>query len=110
VLIVEDQQDTGMLMWTFLSTHGFTATYVQTVAEGLRLLEQPWDAVVTDIGLTDGSGLEICRCARARSRSIKILAVSGYGSKADVAASLDAGCNQHLVKPVDLDRVAALLA
>jgi DNA-binding response OmpR family regulator len=96
-------------MSMFLTSQGFDVTCVQTMAEGLRQLEHGWDAVLTDIGLADGSGLEISRRARALGRPIKVFALSGYGSKADVAASLDAGCDQHLVKPVDLDRLVALL-
>jgi PAS domain S-box-containing protein len=109
VLIVEDHRDTGMLISLFLSSHGFEVTCVQTLADALASLDQEWDTIVTDLGLPDGNGLEICRRARAMGRPLKLFVLSGYGSADDIAASLAAGCDEHLVKPIDLKRLLMLM-
>ena len=109
VLVIEDHEDTSALMAGFLAANGFEVASVHTVAEGLAQLERSWDAILTDIGLADGSGLAICRRARALDQKMKIFVLSGYGTVADILASREAGCDEHLVKPVDLKRVLALL-
>ena len=66
--------------------------------------------VVSDIGLEDGSGLEIGRRASAVGpRPRKLIALSGYGSLSDIGMSLHAGFDEHLVKPVSLDLLDAAL-
>ena len=66
--------------------------------------------MLADIGLVDGSGLDLARRARSLSRPPgRMVAVSGFGSKADIIASLEAGFDEHLVKPVDLGRLLQAL-
>jgi len=111
VLVVEDNEDTGSLLSLLLAPHGYHVTLAHTVAEGRAALDDgPWDAVLSDIGLGDGSGLDIARHAQTLpSRPAALVALSGYGTQADIAASLDAGFDSHLVKPVDPDRLLELL-
>src|SRR5512147_171797 len=59
-----------------------------------------FDLVICDIGLPDGSGLDLMRRLRAR-RPIPGIAVSGYGMDEDVARSREAGFVAHLTKPID---------
>ena len=110
VLIVEDHQDTGMLLSMFLSQRGFVVTLAQSLAEGLRVLDRQWDVVLSDIGLGDGSGLTIARQARTLSHPPgKIIAISGFGTSRDISASHQAGFAEHLVKPVDLNRLLSVI-
>jgi PAS domain S-box-containing protein len=110
VLIVEDNADTGMLLSRFLTTHGYEVTLARSLAEGLTALERRWDAVLSDIGLGDGSGLEIARRTRRLDQQPEhLVALSGYGTDSDRAASREAGFDTHLVKPVDLEELLALL-
>jgi DNA-binding response OmpR family regulator len=72
--------------------------------------EDQWDAVISDIGLPDGSGLQIGRRFRDVSRGqVLLIAMSGYGTASDVTASREAGFDEHLVKPVDFNLIVAAL-
>jgi CheY-like chemotaxis protein len=72
------------------------------VASALEALEaEPFDLLISDLRLPDGSGLELMRQLRCR-HPIKGIAMSGYGMSEDVKRSLEAGIMAHLVKPVSL--------
>jgi DNA-binding response OmpR family regulator len=55
-----------------------------------------------DIGLPDGSGLDIGTFSKKRWPGTWCLALSGYGMEKDIQRSIDAGFDEHLTKPVDL--------
>ena len=66
--------------------------------------------MLSDIGLADGSGLEVARRARMLAQPpARMVALSGFGSAADVAASHEAGFDEHLVKPIDLEKLLEAL-
>ncbi len=67
-----------------------------------------FDLLVSDIGLPDGSGLEIMRHGRDHL-GLKGIALSGYGTDQDGRASKEAGFTHHLVKPSDLGRLVDLV-
>jgi CheY-like chemotaxis protein len=62
---------------------------------------EQFDLIISDIGLPDGSGLDIMRLVRKR-RPIKGIALSGFGMEEDIQRSREAGFSEHLTKPVDL--------
>jgi PAS domain S-box-containing protein len=105
VLIVEDDHDSCEMLALFLSMQGYDVVTASTVRSGVRrLLDREWDVVVSDIGLPDGSGLEIARRARGMpGPPRRLIALTGFGSTDDIRASQDAGFDDHVVKPVDLD-------
>jgi PAS domain S-box-containing protein len=110
VLIVEDHQDTGTMLSTCLTHRGYHVTLAQTLAAGVAALQTPWDVVISDIGLTDGSGLDLARHITASGRRPgHLIAVSGYGTERDIEASREAGFDEHLVKPIDLAQLVGLL-
>lgn len=93
-----------------LSSFDYVVTVVGSVSAATAVLDQPWHAVVSDIGLPDGSGLEVARRARSGDRQPGVLiALSGHGREQDIAASRNAGFDVHLVKPVDAQRLLQLL-
>lgn len=98
-------------MSLFLTQHGYDVTLAHTLSEGLEQLGRGFDVVVSDIGLQDGSGLDIGRqTARLPVRPEKVIALSGYGSLHDIGSSLHAGFDEHLIKPVDLKELLRLVA
>jgi PAS domain S-box-containing protein len=110
VLVVEDDPDTASLIGMFLSDRGYAVSVAHSLHDGLEALASEWDVLISDIGLPDGSGLELARRARAAARPPRtLIALSGYGSKNDVAGSHSAGFDQHLVKPIDLDVLMRVL-
>jgi CheY-like chemotaxis protein len=70
------------------------------------------DVVLLDIGLPGMDGYEVARELRGglHSRSAVLIAMTGYGRDEDRRRALDAGFNEHLVKPLDLDALEMLLA
>jgi CheY-like chemotaxis protein len=110
MLVVEDDADSSELLATFLSHYGHHVELASSVAVALGKLEEHWDVILSDIGLPDGSGLEIARRAREMpQRPQRLIAFTGYGSNDDVTASREAGFDDHVVKPIDLDRLLSAL-
>jgi CheY-like chemotaxis protein len=70
----------------------------------------PIDLLISDIGLPDGSGLDLMRRLRELRPGLPGVALSGYGTEADVQRSLAAGFAQHLTKPISIDQLKALTA
>ena len=107
LLLVEDNQDAADSMAMWLEECGYTVTHVATCAAALDIAaRQAFDIIVTDLGLPDGSGIEI---GRALSPSMPVIALSGFGAPQDVARSREAGFAGHLVKPVELDAMETML-
>lgn len=105
VLLVEDHRDTRRAFARLLKRFGYevdTAADART-AEALAGSAK-FDIVISDIGLPDGSGLQLVQAIHQR-QLIPAVAVSGYGSEADRQKSLEAGYSEHLVKPIDSTRL-----
>ncbi len=109
ILVVEDHADSGAMLDLLLSSRGHVVSIATSVAGALARRDEPWDVVISDLGLPDGSGLEIGRVMRTLARPPRLIALSGYGRPTDVAASHDAGFDIHLVKPLDPDRLFEIL-
>jgi signal transduction histidine kinase/ligand-binding sensor domain-containing protein/CheY-like chemotaxis protein len=102
VLLVEDNPDTLRYLGLSLRRHGrHVATAASLAAARRAAATADFDVVISDIELTDGSGLELMR--ELKPRGISGIAVSGYGSADDVRESRAAGFSAHLVKPVLAD-------
>jgi CheY-like chemotaxis protein len=101
VLLVEDHADSAEMMMLVLQLEGYHVDVMQTVAEALAVRQSRWDVLVSDLELPDGTGLEIARWLRGLQQPPSYLvALSGYGSPADLENSRKAGFDIHLVKPV----------
>jgi DNA-binding response OmpR family regulator len=106
---VEDDEPTLRVMARLLSHRGYTVATARSVAEGLEAgAREEFDLVISDLGLPDGNGLELMRQLRSR-RAVKGIAVSGFGTEADVARSREAGFVAHLTKPVDIRALEATI-
>ncbi|EDY20754.1 multi-sensor hybrid histidine kinase [Chthoniobacter flavus Ellin428] len=104
VLLVEDHVDTAATLQRLLVNSGYVVQTATDVASALRHVEEgEFDLLVSDIGLPDGSGLELMPkfVAAAGNRPIAGIALSGFGMPEDLERSFSAGFNEHLIKPVD---------
>ena len=110
ILVVDDHDDTLKSMKLLLNRLGYEVLAAENMTEALRIAEhQHFDILLSDIGLPDGSGLELLR--RIRSiREVPALALSGFGMDEDIERSRDAGFSDHLTKPVSIDRLQAAIA
>jgi CheY-like chemotaxis protein len=100
VLVVEDNQDTASALVELLELYGFEVRHAPTLECARRMATSDVDVIVSDLGLPDGSGLELLENAR---RPVRAIALSGYGMAEDVERSLAAGFTLHLTKPVAPD-------
>lgn len=108
VLIVEDDEVLLDGLRTGLALEGFTADGVETVEDARLAVETvEYDAVVLDIGLPDGSGLELLRGWRASKEALPVLLLTARNSVRDRIGGLDCGADDYLGKPFDLDELAA---
>jgi two-component system CheB/CheR fusion protein len=112
VVIVEDQEDNRMLLAEILAGEGYRVLAAADGREAIELIRrhQPPIALV-DIGLPVLSGYDIaCEVRMRMGRSdIFLVALTGYGQQQDRDAVLQAGFDQHLVKPVDVSTLLEVL-
>jgi CheY-like chemotaxis protein/two-component sensor histidine kinase len=107
VLLVEDNEDAAVALAMCLEEYGYVVHHVGTCADALRTARsQPFDAVLTDLGLPDGSGIDV---GRVLARQLPVVALSGYGREQDRRRCAEAGFAGHLVKPADPAEVHAKL-
>ena len=106
ILLVDDHEDTLALFSMALERHGYvviTASSVQDALEKAR--EQPFDLLVSDIGLPDGSGIDLI----GRLDGVRGIALTGFGAEEDVRRSREAGFRDHLTKPVGVRQLLAAI-
>lgn len=103
LLLVEDNIDAAEAMSQVLETYGYRVTHAPTCAGALKAAHgSEFDVVLTDLGLPDGSGIDI---GRALSAQLPVVALSGYGAAPDLQRSALAGFAGHLVKPAQPEAV-----
>jgi len=113
LLVVDDNDDAAQSLALALRLEGHE---VETAADGeaaLRLLDRfAPAAAILDIGLPRMNGYELAAALRAdpRARGVVLIALTGYGRGPDRRRALDAGFDEHLVKPVEFDKLLARLA
>jgi DNA-binding response OmpR family regulator len=114
LLLVEDDEMLGAALRAGLRQDGHAVDWARSAGEA----DTAWiaagkaaayDAVVLDLGLPDGSGLDLLRHARQRRVTTPVLVATARDRVADRIAGLDAGADDYMVKPVDLDELAARL-
>lgn len=106
LLLVEDHEPTLAVLQRLLVRAGHEVTAVSSVTDALAVAEAGgFDAVISDLGLPDGSGLELMARLRERHPGLPGIALSGYGMEDDLQRSREAGFAMHLVKPVDFQQV-----
>jgi CheY-like chemotaxis protein len=117
ILLVEDHADTARLLARILRARGHAVTTAGSVADALAASGgggAPFDLVISDLGLPDGSGVEVMRRLRStQANPPRGIAVSGYGTDADKQMTREAGFDAHLTKPIkvaDLDATLGAVA
>jgi signal transduction histidine kinase/CheY-like chemotaxis protein len=109
ILLVEDHLDTASALADLLRVQGHEVQIAGTIAQALAAAETGGlDLVVSDLGLPDGSGQDLMRKLSQRHH-LRGIALSGYGMEEDVRRSREAGFEQHLTKPVNLQALEAAI-
>jgi len=99
ILLVEDHADSADVLAMLLRAEGHAVKIAGGVMAATQLAaEQPFDLLLCDLGLPDGSGLDLMRQLKSRYR-IKGIALTGSAMDEDVAACREAGFDAHVSKP-----------
>lgn len=110
VLIVEDDPLLGDALATGLKQRGFETDWVQDGRDAQAAIRvEPFAAVVLDLGLPGLSGLDLLRSERARGSKVPVLILTARDAVQDRITGLDSGADDYVVKPTDLDELAARL-
>jgi DNA-binding response OmpR family regulator len=108
VLLVEDDPQISKSLSLSLGLEGFTVTGVATVAGGWEEFSRSaYDILLLDIGLPDGSGLELCQRIRAQGHSVPILFLSARTDEETVVKGITQGGDDYLRKPFGLEELKA---
>jgi two-component system OmpR family response regulator len=108
ILLVEDDKMIGEAVLDFLRADGYAVDWVQDgeMAE-TALRTQTYDLVLLDLGLPRRDGLSVLRSLRARKQRIPVLIATARDSVAQRIEGLDAGADDYVLKPYDMDELLA---
>ncbi|MDO8545300.1 MAG: response regulator transcription factor [Opitutaceae bacterium] len=110
ILIVEDEAKVGRFIERALTEHAYTARLVSRCAEARDALsESPFDAIVLDLGLPDGDGLDLLREWRKCGFNEPVLILSARDAVEDRVRGLNIGADDYLPKPFCVDELLARL-
>jgi len=112
ILIVDDNTSGAQTLRMLLDLDGYEVSVANCGAEAIRQFKERAPSVILlDIGLPDMSGYDVARCIREipGGDKVTIMAVTGWGSERDRTLAQDAGCDLHITKPVNFDRLEQLL-
>jgi nitrogen-specific signal transduction histidine kinase/ActR/RegA family two-component response regulator len=106
ILLVEDHEPTLAVLHRLLTRAGHEVIPAQNIAAALAAVENhSFHILISDLGLPDGTGVELISALRARHPPFQAIALSGYGMEADLLRTREAGFAAHLVKPIDFDQL-----
>jgi PAS domain S-box-containing protein len=109
VLLVEDNDETLRYLTLILRKRNYNVVPVDSVSAALAAANNaPFDLLISDIELPDGTGLELIHILGG-GRALPAIAISGFGSEEDLQQSAGAGFAEHLTKPIDLNRLESAI-
>jgi two-component system CheB/CheR fusion protein len=111
ILVVDDHEDTCTGMRMILERRGYRIETAHDVQSALEVAEDfPFELLISDLGLPDGTGFDLMKeLKRRRGDSFRGVALSGFGMESDIERSMEAGFEEHLIKPVNLERLSEIL-
>src|SRR5437764_3149223 len=110
LLVVDDDRALRDVLRRTLSLAGYEVRLTDSGAGALSEISSSLpDAVVLDVGLPDIDGLEVCRLLRREGNRVPVLMLTARDTVSDRIDGLDAGADDYLVKPFDIDELKARL-
>jgi two-component system, chemotaxis family, CheB/CheR fusion protein len=113
VVVVDDSADSRDLLCELLADEGFECSTAESGPAALELIDKVRPAIaILDVGLPEMDGFELARRLRSKREyaDMFLIALTGYGQASDRAAGREAGFDEHLVKPVNIEELLRLLA
>ncbi len=109
LLLVEDHEDTSRTLSRLLTRRGYEVQTADTLERAITVAaEHPFDVLISDMGLPDGTGIQVMERLAARG-PVRGIALSGFGMEEDIQRSKAVGFREHLTKPVDILRLDAAI-
>lgn len=110
LLMVDDDDPFRQSLARAMERRGFKVLPAASVAEALQIAQaEKLDCAVIDLRLEDGNGLELVKCLRSFLPQLRVVLLTGYGNIASAVSAIKAGALDFLPKPVDPDRLKAVL-
>ena len=112
ILVVEDNADARETLAALLRLAGHDVALAATAAEALTFTaSRSFDVAIIDVGLPDMDGYQLAGRLREASetRTLRLIALTGYGTQEDRRRALGSGFDDHVAKPVDLETLQAML-
>ena len=109
ILVVEDRDALRRLMQRALEQEGYTVAVAPDAGHGKNLAASPFDLVITDLMLPDGSGLDVLAAFREKNPAVPVVVLTGFGSVQTAVQAMRLGAADFLEKPLDLDQLSYLV-
>lgn len=111
ILIADDDPDCRLVLKNILDSAGYDTLQAQNGLEAWRILESddPPQLLILDRSMPLMDGIQLCRKARKKARAVPfyVIFLTALGSKSDIVGGLNAGADDYLTKPFDLDELRA---
>jgi len=112
ILVIDDSEDTTIMLRDLLVAEGATVRSARSGAEGLGFTKQHhFDAILSDLSMPLMDGFEFLRKLRmsVEYENVPVLALTGFGRQEDIERAKDAGFFAHITKPVDINALSEIL-
>lgn len=110
ILVVEDEKNMNYVLKKYLINDGYTVDSCFSGTDAMEFIDcTHYDAVILDILLPGMNGLDIMKTLRKNGNDVPILLLSAKSTTKDIVAGLDAGADDYLTKPFDLQELSARL-
>jgi len=109
ILLVEDHPDSAEALAALLESLGYRVQVAGSIAAAVAVDLAAVDLLLSDLGLPDGTGLDLLRQLHTAHPSLRAIALSGYGMESDRERSREAGFRAHLVKPTSIDTLQSVI-
>ena len=110
LLLIEDNEELAQLLTQRLQAAGYETDLLTTAAEAQTAVTTTrYAALVLDLGLPDGDGLSVLRWLRQHGETTPVVIVTARDRVSDRIGGLDAGADDYLIKPFDIDELGARL-
>jgi DNA-binding response OmpR family regulator len=112
ILLVEDHADTAWALVHLMRRYGYEVHHASDIDSARRMAkEQPFDLLISDITLPDGSGLDLIALLSATLANGRVcgIALSGCGTDDDLEKTRSAGYVEHLIKPVGIEQLLSAI-
>ena len=111
ILLVEDKDELREMLTHALKRMGYAVTPAAQLADALKALEREhFSAVLTDLKLPSGTGMDVLRAALEADSATPVIVMTAYGSIQDAVAAMRDGAYDFIQKPIDLEHLKLLLA